>query len=218
VRATGPGIWARLGSRDRRAVAMGAALLGVALGVRVAVLPSVRMLADTRELIQRERALLGRERSLLLEVKTHSSRMPAAERALLNEAPRLFPGPDMATASATLVNYLSSRAVQHRVFVQQSVSRPPVGLVSGVAKLQVELRVVGDFEGILALLQDLEGGAKLLSIESVALGQAERLNVGASPRDEEVLGMSAIVSGYVLGDLEVGQEDPPTAVARGGAP
>jgi hypothetical protein len=85
-----------------------------------------------------------------------------------------------------------------------------------VAKLQVELRAIGDLEGILALLQDLEGGDKLLTVESLTLGQAERLNIGGSPRDEEVLAVIATVSGFALGDLE-SAGDTLAVVAQAGA-
>jgi hypothetical protein len=207
----------RLNGRDRRAVVVGAALLGAGLGVRLGIIPCARRLGDTRERIERERDLLARERALLAEVQSYPARMPAAERVLLGEAPRLFGGSNLSTASATLVNYVSTRSLAHRVFVQQSVSRPPIAVAAGVAKLQVELRAVGDLEGMLALLQDLEGGPKLLTVESLALGQTERLNVGGRPRDEEVLGMSATVSGYALGDLEATQ-DPLAVVAEGAAP
>jgi hypothetical protein len=178
------GWWARLGPRDRRAVAVGAALLGGALAARVAVMPSIRLVEETRERIARERDLLARERALLAEVKAYPARMPGAERALLDEAPRLFGGADLATASATLVNYVSTRALEHRVFVQQSASRPPAAVASGVARLQVDLRAVGDLEGMLALLRDLESGPKLLTVERLTIGQAERLNLGGTPRDE----------------------------------
>jgi type II secretion system (T2SS) protein M len=211
------GWWPRLGPRDRRALALGAALLGAGLAVRVAVMPSIRLAGEMRDQIARERDLLGRERALLAEVKAYPARMPGTERALLDEAPRLFGGADLSTAPATLVNYLSTRALEHRVFVQQSASRPPSAVASGVTRLQVDFRAVGDLEGMLALLRELESGPKLLTVERLTIGQAERLNVGGTPRDEEVLGLSATVSGYALGDLEQGQ-DTLAVVAQGAGP
>jgi len=206
----------RLSPRDRHALTVGAALLAAALVVRVVVMPSIQLAADLRIRIERERDLLAREHAVVAEARAYPARMPAAERALLDEAPRLFGGADLATSSATLVNYVSTRALAHRVFVQQSASRPPTAVASGVARLQVELRAVGDLEGVLALLRDLESGPKLLTVERIALSQAERLNLGEAPRDEEVLGLSATVSGYALGDLE--QQDTLSVVAQGAAP
>jgi hypothetical protein len=220
MRLPGAARWAGLAPRDRRALALGAALLGAALGVRLVVLPYRDALADVRLRVERERDLLQRERTLLAEVKRYPERMPAAERALLAEAPRLFGGPDLATASATLVNYVSTTALRHRVFVQQSASRAPAtvgGAGSGVARLQVDLRAVGDLEGILALMQDLERGPKLLTVETLTLGRAERVSAGGPPRDEEVLAMSATVSGYALGDIEAGR-DSLAVVAQAAAP
>jgi hypothetical protein len=192
---------------------LGVALLGAALGVRVVAVPYLHALSETKERMERERDLLEREQGLLAEVRTYPERMPRAENALLGEAPRLFGGPDLATASATLVNYVSTHAIGHRVFVQQSASRPPTPVAAGVARLQVDLRAVGDLEGILSLLQDLEGGSKLLTVDDLTIAQAEQVYPG-EPRDEEVLGMSATVSGYALGDAET-VRDTVSLVAQG---
>lgn len=198
----------RVGPRDRRALVIGAVLIGVALFVRAGVLPFTHALADSRQAVERERDLLGRERAVLAEVKRYPDRVAPAERALLDEAPRLFGGTDLATASAALMNYVSSRAVRHRVFVQQSAGGTPVAVAAGVARLQVDLRTVGDLAGILTLLQDLEGGPKLLTIDDLVITQAERLRVSAVTQDEEVLAMSASVSGYALGDVEADSNIP----------
>jgi hypothetical protein len=163
-------------------------------------MPYFHSLSEMRERVERERDLLQREQRMLAGMKSYPKRIPRAEAALLHEAPRLFAGPDLATASASLVNYVSTRAISHRVFVQQSASRTPESAAVGVARLQVDLRAVGDLEGILALLQDLESGSKLISVEHLAVAQSE--HVGGESRDEEVLGMSATMSGYALGDAE----------------
>jgi hypothetical protein len=63
--------------------------------------------------------------------------------------------------------------------------------------LEIELRAVGDLEGILSFLRALESGPKLLDVKRIVITTAERLNAGAS-EEEEVLGVSATVSGYAL--------------------
>ena len=196
--------WGRLSPKDRSALRLGVIVLGAALGVRLGVMPYVRALSEVRERVERERDLLQREQRTLADMKAYPKRIPLAEDALLREAPRLFAGPDLATASASLVNYVSTHAISHRVFVQQSASRTPESAAVGVARLRVDLRAVGDLEGILALLQDLESGSKLISVEHLAVAQAER--VGSESRDEEVLGMSATMTGYALGVAETASD------------
>ena len=196
--------WGRLSPKDRSALRLGVIVLGAALGVRLGVMPYVRALSEVRERVERERDLLQREQRTLADMKAYPKRIPLAEDALLREAPRLFAGPDLATASASLVNYVSTHAIRHRVFVQQSASRTPESAAVGVARLRVDLRAVGDLEGILALLQDLESGSKLISVEHLAVAQAER--VGSESRDEEVLGMSATMTGYALGVAEAASD------------
>ena len=203
--------WGRLSPKDRRALTLGVVVLGAALGVRLGVMPYFHSLSEMRERVERERDILQREQRMLADMKAYPRRIPRAEDALLHEAPRLFAGPDLATASASLVNYVSTHAIRHRVFVQQSATRTPESAASGVARLQVDLRAVGDLEGILALLQDLESGSKLISVEHLAVAQAER--VGGESRDEEVLGVSATVSGYTLGDVETAP-DPGSTVSQ----
>jgi hypothetical protein len=176
------------------------------LGARAGVQPYLRTLSDARARVERERDLLHRERELLAEVKHYPAWIPTAERSLLDEAPRLFAGPELATASATLVNYVSTRAISHRVFVQQSATRAPTQAASGVVRLQVDLRAVGDLEGILSLLRDLEAGAKLLTVDSLTIAHAERVGNETSSRDEEVLVVSATISGYALGDPDTTQD------------
>lgn len=195
--------WGKLSARDRRALTLCAVVLVAALAFQAAVRPYLYSLGETRDRVERERALQLREQTLLSEVNAYSARMPDSEAALLREAPRLFGGPDLATASASLVNYVSSHGIRHRVFVQQSVTRPPEAAASGVARLQVDLRAVGDLEGILSMLQDLESGSKLLTVERLTIAQAERVAIGQGRGDDEVLGMSATVSGYALSDVEM---------------
>jgi hypothetical protein len=206
VRARFTAGWTRLGRRDRRAVLVGAVILAAAFGARAGVQPYLRTLSNARARVERERDLLHREHELLAEVKHYPAWIPTAERSLLDEAPRLFAGPELATASATLVNYVSTRAIRHRVFVQQSASRSPTSVASGVVRLQVDLRAVGDLEGILSLLQDLEAGGKLLTVDNLTIAQAEQVGNGSSSRDEEVLVVSATISGYALGDADTTQD------------
>jgi type II secretion system (T2SS) protein M len=207
--------WSKLSPKDRRALALGVIILGTALGVRLGPIPYLHALSEAQERVERERDLLRREQRVLAEVKAYPKLIPRAEDALLHEAPRLFAGPDLATASASLVNYVSTRAVRHRVFVQQSASRTPESAAAGVARLQVDLRAVGDLEGVLALLQDLESGSKLIDVEHLSVAQAER--VGSESRDEEVLGVSATMSGYALGDANT-TPDSGSSVSQEQAP
>lgn len=186
-----------LSPRDRRALVLGGLLLVAALGFRFVALPYTRALADVRDRVERERDLLRREGALLADAQAYATRFERSEAVLLREAPRLFSAQDLVAATGALSNYVSDQAIRNRVFVQHSETRPPEVVADGIAKLQVDLRAVGDLEGLLSLLQSLETGAKLVTVERILVTPAAKITAGA-PRDEEVLGIVATVAGYAL--------------------
>jgi Tfp pilus assembly protein PilO len=169
-----------------------------ALAFHLIARPYLSAITDLRSAVAREQDLLRREQELLAEVKAYPVRLQHAERTLLRQAPRLFAGPDLVAASAALSNYVSGKAHGARVFVQHSETRSP-SAGDGVARLQLDLSAVGDLEGFLAFLQALESGSKLVTVNQLAIGQAQRVNAAQS-RDEEVLTFSATMSGYALTD------------------
>lgn len=195
----------RLSRRDRRALHWAVMLLVPALFFSLALDPYLARLAELRERAHRERELLHREMGLLADRGGFTARYSAAERGLLTVAPQLFGGPDAVSASGALSGYLSGLAVRHRVFVQASETRPAEAGEVGLVKLVVDLRAVGDLEGIIGFLDALESGPKLTSVERLLLSRAERLGVG-EPRDEEVLGMAVTVGGFSLVQLEEEKE------------
>jgi hypothetical protein len=195
----------RLSRRDRRALGWAVMLLAPALLFSLALDPYLARLAGLRERTHGERELLRREGGLLADRRGFTARYAAAEHGLLTVAPQLFGGPDAISASGALSTYLSGLAIRHRVFVQASETRPAEVGEAGLVKLVVDLRAVGDLEGIVGFLDALESGPKRASVERLLLSRAERLGVG-QPRDEEVLGMAVTVSGFSLVQLEEGKQ------------
>jgi hypothetical protein len=189
--------WSNLTPRDRRAVQVGALLLVPALLFSVLIRPYLTALRATEAHTIRERDLLHRERALLAGVRSAPAHLQRAERVLLAEAPHLFGGSDLGTASAALAHYVGNTAAAHRVFLQGSETRPPEGGGDGVARIRVDLRAVSDLEGLLAFLHELETGPKLLTVEALAIAQTDRIN-GVERADEEILGLAATITGYVL--------------------
>ena len=189
---------ARVSRREGRVLTLGVMIVVPAIAFQMVVTPYTRRVADVRTRVEREQDLLRREQMLLAEVKAYPARLRQSEATLLREAPRLFAGPDLVAASAALSGYVSGQALASHVFVQQSETGSPGSTSEGVGRLQVELRAVGDLEGILAFLQRLESGSKLVTVERLAIAQTERL--AGAPRDDEVLSLTATVGGYALDD------------------
>lgn len=185
--------------RDRRALAWGLALVLLALVSTQVVRPSLAAYRDLRARLERERDLLQREENLLSDRRHFQKRYAAVERAVLEEAPRLFGGPDLSAAAAELGSYVNAQAYAHRVMVQRSEPGPPVSTQSGVVRLQLDVQGVSDLAGILGLLESLETGPKLVAVERVAIAQTAPVLPGAGGQ-QEALAFGATVVGYALAD------------------
>ncbi len=189
--------WRRLGANDRRAVLIGAMILGPAVALKLVLLPLVRNWSDLRADIASERSLLAREEQLLAEADRWPARFTADGARLLAAAPRLYDGADQVAGAGALAGYLAQRATVRRVFLQQTELRPTEKAGEGVSALGVELRGSTDLEGLLRFVQDLESGKPLVRVERIHIEKGERPSFGAHD-DEEVLSFSLTVRGFAL--------------------
>lgn len=203
----------RLKPTDRRALELGAWVLIPALALSLVIKPIWQSYDAVGARLEIERGLLAREQSVLAQTDRFPARLHEAESSLLHEAPRLFAGTDQLAASGALANYVTASAFEHRVFVQGTETRAAEAAGDGVLRLGIEVRAVGDLQGITAWLHALEQGSKLVRVGAVAIAPAER--IGGSPvRDDEVLGVVLTAQGYMLENVE---PSVPTVRTAGGA-
>lgn len=188
---------ARRPVRERRALRLGAIVLAVWVVVTLGFRPYVAGRRALGERLERERDLLARETQLLGDARGFAARYAAIEHATLAEAPRLFAGPDLLTASSGLASYVGGQAGTHRVMVQQTESRPPEIAAPGVVRLRVDFRAVSDLEGIAGFLAALERGPKLVSVEQLVLS---RIAGVPAQGQGDALGIVGTVAGYALAD------------------
>jgi hypothetical protein len=183
--------------RDRRALTWGALVLVPAMLIHGVGRPALSAFGDMGARLERERDLLQREENLLAGERKYPLDYQAAERRLLDEAPRLFPGPDLVAATAELGSYVNGQAYTHRVMIQRSEPAPPSADASGVSRLRLEVQGVSDLEGIVGLLRALETGKKLVSVERLAIAATG----SASATDkQEMLAFGVSVVGFALAD------------------
>jgi hypothetical protein len=124
----------------------------------------------------------------------------ASER-LAQESARLFRAEDDLIATGDLAEYVASVAGRNGVSLEQTETRVPHPVVAGVEALQVEVRAIGDVDGVLQFLQSLETGNKLVRIGRLSLErarQAASTTHPASPSATDMLEISASVYGYKL--------------------
>jgi type II secretory pathway component PulM len=172
-----------LSARDRRALLWGAAIGATALLIAVGVKPYVRVLNETRDELSTQRELLARERALM----GASGRLPAALRksqgSLAEESTPLFNAVDELSATSD------------RVLVQQLETRKAEALDQGMVAVAVDIRAEGDFEGVLRFLDALERGDKLVRVSALTLARVDRPVTPGAP-DMEVISVTGTMTGY----------------------
>jgi type II secretory pathway component PulM len=184
-----------LSPRDRRALLWGAAISAAALLIAIGVKPYVRVLRETRDELSTQRELLARERALL----GASGRLPAALRksqgSLAEESTPLFNAVDELSATSDLSDDISKAALANRVLVQQLETRKAETLDQGMVAVAVDTQAEGDFEGVLRFLDSLERGDKLIRVSALTLARVDRPVVPGAP-DMEVISVTGTMTGY----------------------
>lgn len=193
-------------ARERRALHLGLLVLCIWLGITLGVRPYYSGMTQMRERLARERDLLAREVQLLEDARGFTDQYDRIERAMLDEAPRLFAGPDLVAASANLASYIGGQAALHRVMVQQIDTRTSDASTEGVVALRVNIRGVSDLAGLMNFLTALERGPKLAVVEQFVISHT----LTTQGRGQvEALGIVGTIAGYALIDstTEAGTPD-----------
>ena len=187
-------------SRDRRAISLGAAVVLPVLFVMWGVRPYLRGVRELGREIATQRDLVGPERALLVARPGLDSALAALRASLPRMDARLFPGADELGASAALASYVSDRARQHGVLVQQAETRPASAGPGSLAAIEVSLGATGDLQGILEWLDALERGPRFVEVSRLGI---QRTGGGSQQdADRETLAVRVIVRGYCAGVLD----------------
>ncbi len=203
---------ARISAKDRRALLLGAAVAGSALVIAFGVRPFVRALEATREELQWQRDLLGRERSAVSASKRYPGILESRQNDLTRESAPLFDGADDLSATSDLSDQISQTALTNRVLIQQIETRNSEAINDGLFAVSIDLRGEGDFEGILHFLDSLEKGKKLIRVSRLVLEQATRPGPEGAPQSE-VLSLSGTFTGYFAKDAAA-EADPDSALSK----
>lgn len=101
-------------------------------------------------------------------------------------------------AGAELVGYVADVASANRMLVEAVAPRGEEELGAGhVTRILVDVRVVGDIEGVLGFLRDLHRGHRLVRIERLTLERQEAAGT-AGPDDLRLISVGATVAAYML--------------------
>lgn len=200
-----------MSTRDRRAVLVGALVVVPALAFIWGVRPYLAALDMARDRLDAERTTLASEQGALAAARRNPELKQVVDSALRAMKPRLFQGRDDVIASAELASYLGQVARRSHVWLQDAATRSATNTTPGVRTLHVDVRAQADFRGLLAFLDALDHGDKLVRVERMDVSRGV-----AGPGDDnvEVLTITATLAGYALGD----EEAPPTPAVRAANP
>ena len=176
-----------LGSRDRRAMLIGAWIVTpLAIG-HFAVRPVATAWLTSRAALRSEREMLAREVRAVTELPDDSAALRATDAMLATAAPTLFGGADAVTAAAELARYVSARAAESGLRLEQAetqtrfdstgVAAPPGDLARAAEGarpddgLRVAVRARGGILGVHAFLRALENGPKLVRVEQIEIAR-----------------------------------------------
>jgi hypothetical protein len=217
-----------LGPRDRRALRIGGWIVLPVLLATLVVRPLGSAWLDRRAALGQDRALLARELRLVTDAPRDRELLRAERRVLDASASRLFGGAEAVSASAELARYVAREASESRLQLEQAETEAPLDIpgaaplpnggsaaaTAGAGQpLRVSIRARGDIEGIVAFLQAIEDGRRLVRVERIAITAADE-----SATDDGSLLLTATLSGLarlgVSADTAAPPASPPAARNR----
>lgn len=168
----------RLQPRDRRALRGGAWILLLSLAMMLVVKPYASALMASRAMLQTDRELLARESRAVAELPRDRQTLHASNQALISLESSLFGGTDPVTASAELARYVSTRATQSGLRLEQTETNTPIDTATVTGKgsarsagdvdaLRVAIRARGGILAVFAFLRAMESGPRLVRIERI---------------------------------------------------
>ena len=183
-------------ARDRRALVIGAAIIGVAILVLRGLPSGAHRLAELRRTAIERQATLARARSVLAGRLAARDSFEHVVAGIVGLAPHLLDGRTAPDAQASLSGLVSLAAGRHGVRV---LRLDPVTVTdtasTAFGEVTVHAQLESDISGILKLIRALETADPVLTITSVDISAP---SPAAGPKQPETLHGELIVAGYYL--------------------
>lgn len=176
--------------RDRRAVFMGAFVIGVAVAWRALLMPLASRVAESNAHADAEAQLLARELALVRDGHGLAAQLASARAALAPFASRLPNVADSAAARrdiAARVQRLAADAHIGSLRLDDAPMDPAAGAVIGA---RIDMRAISDAAAISRLLQGLESGDGL-RIERLTLERNDSGTITLAARVQGFYGRRA---------------------------
>ncbi|HEX3928136.1 MAG TPA: type II secretion system protein GspM [Gemmatimonadales bacterium] len=185
-----------ISERERRTIMIGALVLAPFAAFLLGVRPYRSQMAAAQDRLATERDALARERGAIATAHRNPELQHQTDSVMQLMAPLLFEGRDDVMATSELASYLGDVARTHHLWLQDAATRPATSPANGVRVLHVEIRGESDVEGVMAFLQALDNGDKLVRVEQLDITRT----LGSEGNDHaETVSVAATISGYALG-------------------
>ena len=180
--------------RDRRVLALGSAVLLLALALRAAPLGAAALSRLRRDVAERG-ALVQRMRSDVRSVNALADSAAVVRRSFVALAPRILAGGTESAAMADLTGRLNLLAAAHATTLGRTETVPDSARVGWLRRITVRAVFESDLRGVLETLDAAAHGPVVLAIRSVRLAASDPASADAAP---EVISAEATVSGWYL--------------------
>lgn len=184
-----------ISAREKRAVVLGGTCI---LTLFAAVRGVPALLAWKRDLhseAEEGRSALAEARAILMHEQGVRDSSVLEGQRVIALAPLLLSGDTPASASATLEGIISGAAATSNVQLGALELRSDSASRSAFTRVVVKGSANSDIQGLAQMLQQLERGPALLSVEEMSITQPEL----SAPSDHmEVLHMEIVVGGLML--------------------
>lgn len=182
-------------ARDRRALLLGAAIVGVAV-LALRVIPwSARQFVELRQSTKEQQATLARARSVLADRLAVRDSFERVVAGIVGLAPHLLDGRTSPDAQATLAALLSLAASRHAVRVLRVDPMTAADSSMVFRRALVHAEVESDVAGMLKFIRALETADPVLTIASIQISAS---TPSPSPKAPEMLRGELTVAGYYL--------------------
>ncbi|HUG39517.1 MAG TPA: hypothetical protein VMM12_03475 [Longimicrobiales bacterium] len=194
-----------LGSRDRRAIRIGVAVLIAPLVLTLAVRPFGSALEVARDRLEAEASLYRREAALVESAVTMDSLWQTTATTLARVEGRLFSG-EAQLAASELSAYAAEVARSSQLLLQTNEVIGAEPLDGGLVAYRVQLAGVGDIVSVVALLLRLETGARLVRVERLTLQRQDGPDLHDGGDGVQLISVEATVAGYGVPTSAPGRE------------
>lgn len=187
-------------ARDRRALVLGLVVVAPVALYRLAVAPWMSHADDARTALSAERALLARELAVVDGARTLPGALDSLRAELERARTSLLDGGTPLAVSGALSREIARVAREAGVLIQEVSGRDPAPSGTVLRTSSLDVRTIGDLEGVLRFLHALENASTLLTVGELSLRTAG-INDGDLEQGQ-LMSLGLVVSGYWIPDVE----------------